>query len=115
MDFLFERLKVYQMAVNLAEELDQLAAEIRKRGNYPLADQIRRAAISIPANIAEGNGRHHPADRRKFLFIARGSGFELVPLLELSVRGNFIDDKGRMLLIGKLRSICKILSAMTRS
>ncbi len=112
---MFENLKVYQMSVDLADDVIQLSDAIFKRGNFAIADQLRRASISIPSNIAEGNGRYHPADRRRFLYIARGSGFELVPLLDLSVRRGYLDESERKRLLEKLTDICKILTAMAKT
>ncbi|UCF88823.1 MAG: four helix bundle protein, partial [bacterium] len=84
MDFMFRRLKVYQHAIRLAEKLEADCRLIRAKGNYPMSDQIRRAAMSVPINIAEGNGRSTSADKRRFFIIARGSCFESASLLELS-------------------------------
>ena len=66
MPFMFENLKVYQKAVAFADEISSLTEGFSK-GNYYLTDQLNRAALSIAANIAEGNGRYGKADRKNFL------------------------------------------------
>ena len=62
MPFLFEKLVVYQKSLDFAESIVALTDSFPK-GSYYLADQLRRAAVSISANIAEGNGRWHVGDR----------------------------------------------------
>ncbi|MDI6715452.1 MAG: four helix bundle protein [Actinomycetota bacterium] len=63
------------------------------KGKYFMADQLRRASLSISLNIAEGNGRWHKAEKRQFFTIARGSACECVPILELLRRDGSIDSK----------------------
>ena len=83
MTFAFEKLLVYQKSVDFADSVC-LATEHFQRGYGFLVDQLNRAALSIAANIAEGNGRFTKADRKNFSIIARGSVQECVPLLELA-------------------------------
>ena len=89
MAFAFEKLLVYQKSVDFADQVCS-KTECFSRGYGFLTDQLNRAAPSIAANIAEGNGRFTKADRRNFFVIARGSIQECVPLLELAVRRNFL-------------------------
>lgn len=111
--FLFEDLDVYQEAVAFAEEVSKLT-ESFSRGNYYLADQLNRAALSISTNIAEGNGRFHKADRTNFFRIARGSAFECVPLLEICGRKLLIDNGKHAVLKSNLEDICKMLSGLIK-
>ncbi|HTN72809.1 MAG TPA: four helix bundle protein [Methylomirabilota bacterium] len=92
MSFLFEKLEVYQRAVDFAERVTDLTKTFPPQGHYHLVDQLRRASLSISLNIAEGNGRWHVKDRKNFFWIARGSVFECVPLLELCKRENLITE-----------------------
>ena len=85
MPFLFENLLVYQKALDFADEVCQFTSRF-DRGFGFLADQLNRDSLSISTNLAEGNGRFTPADRRNFFTIARGSLQECVPLLELARR-----------------------------
>ena len=111
MGFLFEKLEVYQRAVNLAETVFKLTEEL-PRGQASLADQFRRAAMSISLNIAEGNGRWHSKERRNFFLIARGSVFECVPLLELCRRRGWMSEEDHKERKSELEIISKMLSAL---
>lgn len=98
-------------AVDLAEEISKLT-ESFPRGSYYLSDQLNRAALSISANIAEGNGRYHKADKTNFFRIARGSAFECVPLLEICQRKQLIEADIHNSLKSKLEDIGKMLSGL---
>ena len=83
MPFAFEKLIVYQKAIDFADQICQLTNQF-PRGYGFLVDQLNRASLSIAANIAEGNGRFTKPDRRNFFNIARASLQEWVPLLEIA-------------------------------
>jgi len=111
MAFMFENLQVYQKAVDLADRVAGLA-EGFPRGYYFLVDQLNRAALSIAANLAEGNGRFTKADRKNFFIIARGSAQECVPLLEMARRRCFINDAQHAELHAELEVIAKMISGL---
>ena len=92
MPFMFEKLEVYQKAVDFADEVAALT-EGFPRGYGFLVDQLNRAALSIATNLAEGNGRFTKPDRRNFFTIARGSAQECVPLLEIARRRGLKESK----------------------
>jgi four helix bundle protein len=73
----FEDLEVWQMGKNIVIETYQISTHFPKEESFILASQIRRAALSVPANIAEGFGRYHYLDKAKFYLNARGSLYEL--------------------------------------
>ncbi len=81
MAFLFNKLEVYQKAVNLTDRITFLTEKF-PRGTYYLSEQLNRAALSISLNIVEGNGRFHRKDQQNFFRIARGSAFECFPIVE---------------------------------
>lgn len=111
MPFIVEKLHVYQRAVDFADRV--LAATERfPRGYGCLADQLNRAAISISANLAEGNGRFTKPDRRNFFGIARGSTIECVPLLELARRRGLVDGDHHVELQRQLEEIARMLSGL---
>jgi four helix bundle protein len=76
-------LVVWQKALGLAAQSHSLARGLPSDERYELASQIKRAATSVPANIAEGSGRSHRREYLHFLAIARGSAAELQTYLEL--------------------------------
>jgi four helix bundle protein len=111
MSFLFEKLDVYQKAVDLAEEITNLTEGFPK-GTYYLTDQLNRAVLSISTNIAEGNGRWHVKERKQFFWISRGSAHECLPILELCKRKNLITKEKHIELTQKLEVIVKMLSGL---
>lgn len=80
--------------MQLVSEIYELTKEYPKEELYSLISQTRRAAISIPANIAEGIGRNYKKDPIQFLYIARGSLYELETLLMIALNaGILLNDK----------------------
>ena len=112
MNFMFENLAVYQRAVDFAERITGLTKTFSAQGHYHLVDQLRRASLSISLNIAEGNGRWHVKDRKNFIWIARGSVFECVPLLELCKRERLISEVTWAELKSELEVLSKMLTAL---
>ena len=113
MAFIFEKLDVYQKAVDLADNVCELTKDFPK-GNYYLSDQLNRAALSISTNIAEGNGRYHKADRVNFFRIARGSAFECIPILEICKRKGLVDMSRNESLKKQLEDVSKMLSGLMK-
>lgn len=105
----YKNLIVWQKAKLLAVKIYELTEQFPKSEIYGLTSQIRRAAISIPSNIAEGYRRNHQKERNRFLCIAFGSGSELETQIEIakevfsrykldfSVVENLLDEVMRML------------------
>jgi four helix bundle protein len=73
----FENLEVWQIGRNLVTKVYMLAVSLPQSETFGLIAQIKRAALSVPANIAEGFGRYHYMDKAKFYLNARGSLYEL--------------------------------------
>lgn len=82
----FRDLVVWQKGMDMVERVYALTAEMPKSEDYALRGQMRRAAISIPANIAEGSGRGTDKDHVQFLRMALGSVREMDTLAEISRR-----------------------------
>jgi four helix bundle protein len=80
----FRDLHVWQRAIQLSVSIYRVTQGFPREELYGLTSQIRRAAVSIPSNIAEGNGRMGTGEYRQFLGIARGSNFELQTQIEIA-------------------------------
>jgi four helix bundle protein len=80
----FRDLQVWQRAIQLSVAIYRLTKDFPREEVYGLSSQIRRAAVSVPSNIAEGHGRLGTGEYRQFLGIARGSNFELQTQLEIA-------------------------------
>jgi four helix bundle protein len=109
--FAVENLKVYQKAIDFADEA-LATSEHFPRGYGFLADQLNRASVSIAANLAEGNGRFTRPDRRHFFGIARGSILECLPLLELTHRRGLIDAGRHERLRAALEELGRMISGL---
>ena len=88
----FEKLDVWQKSRKLVTNIYQLLTKFPKSEQFGLCDQLRRAVISIPSNIAEGNGRESKTEYARFLGIARGSLYETETQLEIAKELGYIDD-----------------------
>ena len=88
----YKELIVWKRAMELAEAAYVIARKLPREESFALADQIRRSAVSIPSNIAEGYGRHSTKDYTRFLSIARGSRYELETQLLLTVQLGYTTD-----------------------
>jgi four helix bundle protein len=80
----FRDLQVWQKSIRLATTIYLLTKEFPREEIYGLTSQIRRSAVSVPSNIAEGQGRLTNGEAKQFLGIARGSNFELQTQLEIA-------------------------------
>ncbi len=87
----FRDLQVWQRSMELTVAVYRLTQHFPREEAYGLTSQLRRSAISIPSNIAEGHGRFNPREFKHFLLIARASNCELQTQLELSGVLGFAD------------------------
>jgi four helix bundle protein len=114
MKFSFENLDVYQLSLDWVRQTDEIIERCGNRISRPLSDQLCRAALSVPLNIAEGNGRWHKSDKRNFFWIARGSVFECVPIIEVLRIKNLISPAEHEIFHNRLEQIGKMLSALIK-
>jgi four helix bundle protein len=108
-------LLVWQRAMDVAAEVYQLSRTWPKEELYGLTSQARRAAASIPANIAEGYGRQSSASYSQFLKIARGSLLELETHLLLAERIRVAPDGSCEDVLLRAAELGKMLGALIRS
>jgi len=110
----YKKLKVWQKAMDLVEEVYRLTKTLPKEETYGLVNQLRRAAISVPSNIAEGNARNSHKEYIHFLSIARGSKSEVETQLEICVRLNYLDTTQTQRAAGLCNEVGKMLNTMIR-
>ena len=108
----YERLDVYQCALQYAAIAFEIVADL-PRGHAALADQMRRATMSIPLNIAEAAGKTTDKDRRRFHAIARGSAMECGAIVDIIQIQNIAHDKAAVAKELLVR-IVSMLSKMSR-
>src|SRR6266849_1174062 len=111
----FRGLEVWQKARLLAAEVYSVTRSFPRDEMFGLTQQMRRAAISIVSNIAEGKGRHSRAEYRSFLVMARGSAFELDAQTIVSHDLEFLDHRTAEPLIEKANEITRMLNAMIKA
>ena len=111
----YRDLRVWQKAMALAASAHRLTESFPKQELYGLALQIRRAAVSVPSNIAEGKGRRGDRDFQHFLFIARGSLLELETQILLARELGYVSEETTNTLLEQTSDVCRSLNALINS
>ncbi|MBU1405267.1 MAG: four helix bundle protein [Proteobacteria bacterium] len=110
----FRELAVWEKAHVLAVQIYKISQSFPKTELYGPTSQMRRACVSIPANIAEGCGRGSDADFARFVYIAMGSACELEYHLLLACELEFLEKKAADSVIAGLSEIKKMLSGLIK-
>jgi len=105
-------LDVWKSGMEMAKKVYEITEKFPKKEIFGLTSQMRRCAVSIPSNIAEGAGRGSDADFSRFLIIARGSLCELETQYLLSKQLGFIPDSADMLL--EIQQLMQMLAGLIR-
>ena len=108
----FKDLKVWQIAMDLVDEVYKLTKMLPKEETFGLSLQIRRAVVSVPSNIAEGNSRHSIKEYINFLSIARGSNSEFMTQLLICKRLGYFNAEQVKIAEALSDEISKMLNAM---
>ena len=111
----YRQLEVWQFSMELAERCYLATKNFPKEELFGLVSQIRRAAVSIPANIAEGQGREHTREFLNFLSIARGSLMEVETHLLLSHRVGLLEQVELEPLLALTDRISRMLSGLRKA
>ena len=105
--FRFQDLEIWQLAIEIADELFDVADELEKRRLYRFAEQLRAAGMSMSNNIAEGSGSSSDKEFKQFLNVARRSTFENANILILLRKRNLMTDESLERLLDKLDHLCR--------
>ncbi len=107
----YEKLRVWQDAFSLASQAYKAIGSCK---DYSLKDQIRRSAVSVPSNIAEGEERETVKESVRFLYIAKGSCGELYTQLLLARNFGYLDETVSDSLLGKTKSVSKMIASLIK-
>jgi len=108
----YQNLIVWQKAVDLVVEVYKTTAEFPSEEKFGLVSQMRRCAVSIPSNIAEGSQRRTKKSFSQFIAISKGSCAELETQIIISQKLGYFDESKQKKLIGKNVEIMKMLSSL---
>ena len=113
--FRFQDLKIWQLAIEIADELFDIADDLEKRKLYRFAEQLRAASMSISNNISEGSGSESKKDFANFLNIAKRSTFENANIIILLKRRNLISSEKENELLEKLDKLSRKIANFRKS
>ena len=111
----FRELKVWQKSKDLAVTVCRITQEGEFSRDFGLRDQIRRAAVSVPSNIAEGDERSSNKDAIRFLYISKGSLAELQTQLEIACEIGYVDEPRTKELLDECQVIGKMLGSLIKA
>nr|CAJ73972.1 unknown protein [Candidatus Kuenenia stuttgartiensis] len=113
--FRFQDMEIWQMAIEIADKLFDIADELDKKRLYRFSEQLRGAGMSMSNNIAEGSGSNSDKEFCQFLNIARRSTFENANILILLQRRSFIDQVTMDSLLEGLDHLCRKITNFQKS
>ena len=111
-NFSYRKLNVYQLSRNLVKDIYRMVNTFPPKEIYALGDQMRRAVVSIPSNIAEGTAKTSPKEQFHFLEISYGSLMELMCQTEIAYDLGYIGTNDYKLIEDAIGCIYKMLSSM---
>ena len=108
----FKKIKAYQYAENFVIEIYKLTSNFPKSEIYGITSQIRRSALSVPANIAEGASRQHTKEYLNFLYISRGSIAETECFLRIAIKLGYLNETTYQTIMDKQAELSKTLCGL---
>ena len=111
----FRELIVWQKAMELTKEVYSLVKFLPQEETYALSGQMRRAVVSGPSNIAEGEGRNSEKDFIRFLSQARGSLWELSTQLEICEQVGYLNRQQTQVAFGMIIEVSKMINSLSNS
>ncbi len=115
MAFRFEGLDIWKESIQFSKNIYVITKSFPKEELFSLTDQLKRASVSVSANIAEGSGSASNKDFKNFLSIAIKSVFEIVSLLAIAEKNNYISNKDFVGLHNETEVLVKRIQAFRNS
>ena len=110
-----KKLKVWQKAMGLVTSIYKMTAQFPKEEEFGLKAQLRRAAVSVPSNIAEGLARQTKPDKLRFLNMSQASLSEIDTQIEITRQLEYLDDDRYARIMSDILDVQMLLSGLTRS
>lgn len=110
----FQDLRIWQKGIEVVKDIYILTKQLPREELYGLTSQMRRSAVSIPSNIAEGFKRYHNKEYKQFLYISLGSCAELETQIIIANELNYINDSNKTELIEKIKYICRMINKLIK-
>jgi len=110
----YRDLDIWNAGIDLVKEIYKLTEKFPKEEMYGLSAQMRRSAVSIPSNVAEGFRRYHNKEYRQFLYITLGSSAELETQITIAKELKYIQEEQEAMLLEKLDHICRMTSNLIK-
>ena len=104
----FRDLNIWQLGMEIATDVYKATRQFPREESYGLSSQMRRAAVSMPSNIAEGFARKHNKEYKQFLYICLGSCAELETQLEIAAGQEYIDKEKKEVLLEKINHLSRM-------
>ena len=112
--FKFERLEVWKRSTDWANEVFDVAQALPKEYQYSIGEQLRRASLSVPTNIAEGVGRDGIKEEKYFYRVAKGSVYEVVSLLVMAGKRGCLERENYKLLYAEANELAAMLTSLSK-
>jgi len=110
----FQDLRIWQKGIEVVKNIYIMTKKFPKEELYGLTSQMRRSAISIPSNIAEGFRRYHNKEYKQFLYITMGSCAELETQIIIAHELDYLNDNDKIEIIEKLKYICRMINQLIK-
>ena len=110
----YRDLDIWKKGIELVKDTYKLTEEFPKQEMYGLVNQMRRSAISIPSNVAEGFRRHHNKEYKQFLYTSLGSCAELETQITIAKELKYIQEDKEAMLLERLDHICRMISNLLK-
>jgi four helix bundle protein len=111
----YQDLRAWQRAIELVERVYAVTSKLPQEEMFGLKSQMRRCAVSIPSNIAEGQGRATRGEFQQFLGHARGSLYELETQVVIAAKLRYVEQKDRESLLAEATELGRMLNALIAS
>ena len=110
----FKQLKIWNKGIEIVAAVYNLTRSFPREEQFGLISQMRRASVSIPANIAEGFKRYHPKEYKQFLHIALGSAAELETMVVIAQKLEFLPPADGEAVSDEIEQLSKMISSLLK-